>query len=454
MRVELVPAYDSDIDQVMLQGPPSGPAGEAPLAPVVGLDMAFDRADGRLIRVVIEREGAAVKDHVMARHVLRRLFGDAAMTRLVGMADGGEAAGPCAPDPALAGVLSRMARLGAARISSPVPPWSPLWAAEAALVAQRGGLAEVAIRHAAEAVVGLAYAADAGSMPDALRETALAVAALAERVEPEAAMRLRTAVGPPPANPWPSDELQIQDGNGIPSRLPRPGEPCLPAGQGPADLQWSLDYDRVPPGLFLPAISPCLDMTLRAGDRPGVVIVEVPLRPEADRCALSRCRVRLVEPATRQIIAQRELTAVNGRAQAQLPVPSRRSGLWIEVVDDEHRPVNSERTRRIRSALRWADAALRAEQRPHALALGRAGETWAALAVRSWRQCESEWERAGDVDRAALASVRLASIDLGSLHRQPTSAWAAALADQPPLRDPAFLAEAAAVPGPECPRRR
>ena len=44
------------------------------------------------------------------------------------------------PEPGLTAVLSSLARLDAARVTSPVPPGSPWWAAEAAELAHRAGL--------------------------------------------------------------------------------------------------------------------------------------------------------------------------------------------------------------------------------------------------------------------------------------------------------------------------
>ena len=57
------------------------------------------------------------------------------------------------------------------------------------------------------------------------------------------------------------------------------------------------------------------------------------------------------------------------------------------MVADKHWPVRSAKGHRIRRALRWADAALRAERAPAGLAPHSAPEDWAALAAVAWEQC-------------------------------------------------------------------
>jgi hypothetical protein len=60
----------------------------------------------------------------------------------------------------------------------------------------------------------------------------------------------------------------------------------------------------------------------------------------------------------------------------------------------------------MRRALRWADAALRAESRPNGLAPELSNEQWTRLAGLAWDRCRAEWEAAGDPGRAALAAAR------------------------------------------------
>ena len=75
--MSLTPSFERETGQVILEGLPAGVAGEAPLIPVPGLDLAFDRADGRLCRVVVDTAGTdgsiAVGEQVAA--MLIRLFG-------------------------------------------------------------------------------------------------------------------------------------------------------------------------------------------------------------------------------------------------------------------------------------------------------------------------------------------------------------------------------------------
>ena len=52
--MNLTPIFERETGQVILEGLPAGVAGEAPLVPVPGLDLAFDRADGRLCRAVVD----------------------------------------------------------------------------------------------------------------------------------------------------------------------------------------------------------------------------------------------------------------------------------------------------------------------------------------------------------------------------------------------------------------
>ena len=77
---DLTPSYEPDAGQVILEGRPAGSAGEAGLVPVAGVDLAFDRGDGHLVRVV-----ADAGDQVMvgasgqaAATLLNRLFGPVA----------------------------------------------------------------------------------------------------------------------------------------------------------------------------------------------------------------------------------------------------------------------------------------------------------------------------------------------------------------------------------------
>jgi hypothetical protein len=424
-------SYDADTDQVELEGLPTGAAGGASLMPVRDLELIFDRADGHLARVVLgpEERGGSVAVGAAAAAVLTGLFGDEVLAAVDARAgqrahfSGGR----------LSSALSRLSRLDAARLTSPARSESPLWAAEAAELARQGGLRVRAQAEARQAVAGLADVLIGAPRTEALTRVAAAVADLAEADEPELARRLRQGVAgsAEPVSPASRDGGNCHD-------------------QPYADdlgLRCSLDPDMVPAGVFLPGLSPVSDLTVRASADPDRVIVEALLRPEADREALVRCRVRLVDPPARRVLSVASFAAAEGaRVRAELPVPfpvaELRDAAWVEVVDDEHRPVRSERLRQLRLALRWADAALRAEVSPDGLAAGLRSGEWADLAASAWERCRRYWDNAGDPARAYLASKRLAALGSAAPLVSAPSPWAATLGERSSPREPPFLAEA------------
>ena len=461
MTVELTPSYDGDTGQVTMAGPPTSAAGEAALVPARGLELIFDRADCHLARVVIDTAEpgtpagprglagagghASVAGGGKAAHVLTRLFGEDALEEVRRAARTQCARRALSAEPGLAAVLSRLARLNSARFTSPVPSASPLWAAEDATLAERAGLHDRARAQARQAADGLVRLLSRAPVPDELSRAALAVAGLAEDDYPETATRLRDSV---------RDARAVSPGQQLarPAELARrvscPGR-RRPGGTGGAGerspgVEWSLDPSLVPDGVFALGLSPCSDLRVQFGHERDRLVVEALLAPEADHDALSRSRARLVDPAARRVLAQGSFTRAGTRARAELQLPSPigdAAAAWVEVVDDEHRPVRSERSRRLRRAMRWADAAVRAQQRPRGLAPGFTGKDWAALAATAWRHCQYNWERAGDTNRAYLAAARLAALDPRSRSPEPPSSWAAQLAALPPLEEPAFLAE-------------
>jgi hypothetical protein len=461
MTSELTPAYDNDTGQVVLEGLPAGPAGEALIVPVTGLQLAFDRADGRLFRVVADT-GQPGCPPVLAEAtaaILISLFGPSAPAEVT------QAKAQCTlhPDEHLLAICSRLARLETARGTSPVPTL-PLWAAEAAQLAEQAGLHDRARAEARRAICGLVDIFDRGTLPEAVSAAALAVADIAEEDDPDAAKQLRDRAEKLPAEPG-----GPQPGGPQPGWPRLAGQASAPEPSGTASLtsasekepdekehgpRWSLDRGYFPEGLLLPGLSPLSDLFVHvtggrdvAGgrDEEARVIVKATLAPGADRRALSRCRARLVDPAVRRVLASAPFAEKGSWAWAELrpPLPVHElKETWVEVVDDDHRPVQSQRARRIRRALRWADAALRAEQHPTGLAPQFTSEDWAALAAGAWEHCAGEWHVAGDADRAYLATRRLA-VHRPSVHvPKAPSAEAAVLADRPQLSEPAFLAEA------------
>ncbi len=347
---DLTPSYEPDADQVILEGRPAGPAGEAGLVPVAGVDLAFDRGDGHLVRVVADAGDRA------AATLLTRLFGPRGARVL-----GEVAAGPAEPgapwphalppEPVLCAALSSLARLDAARDTSPVPRRSPWWAAEASVLAEQAGLHDRA-------------RAEAG--------------------------RLRGAIVPHrPCIPGldVAAEVEVLEKDSV--RL--------------AGLNWVLDPALVPAGLFRLGLSPHSDLLVRYDGGEGLMTVEAVLAPGADVADAGRCQVRLVDPAVRRVLAQADchLTESRIRAELRLPFPlDELDEAWIEVVEGAHRPVRSAKARLIRRALRWADAALRAERAPAGLAPQAAAGDWAALAALAWQRCRRDWAAAGDSARA------------------------------------------------------
>jgi hypothetical protein len=443
MASELTPTYDRDTGQVVLKGLPTGAAGGAGLIPVPGLELEFDRADGHLAWAAVDtaQSGRPMISR-QAADVLRALFGQQAPDTVRDAAAQRGIRRALSPDACLSASWSRLARLESARATSPVSA-SPLWAAEAAQLAERTGLHDRARAEARRAAAGLAGLLSHASFPEALSRAALAVADIVEPDDRAAARQLRDRAGQPAAIPldrW----LTEQAGASAPAGAPEDWGPGTDKEQIPG-LQWSLDPGLVPQGVFRPGLSPRSDLIVRPGcGRDGVTVTAF-LAPGADPDALSRCRARLVDPCARRVLASAAFMRAGSRARAELVAPfpiDELKGTWVEVVDDEQRPVRSEQLRLMRRALRWADAALRAEQRPRGLAPHLTGQDWAALAATAWERCRYDWDDTGDTDRAFLAAGRLAALNPEASAPEAPSAWAADLAGSPPLQEPAFLAEA------------
>jgi hypothetical protein len=420
--MSLTPSFERETGQVILEGLAAGAAGEAPLIPVPGLDLAFDRADGHLCRAVVDAETAETDGGQEIAAMLTRLFGaqapDAVSNTAADPAEASGGAGVLSPEPELAGTLSSLSRLDAARATSPVPPGSPWWAAEAAELAERAGLHARARAEACQALAKLPGQLDSlGTLPGDAARAALAVAGIAGDGEPAAARRLKDAIGkplglrlaaPPPMSAF-DVAAEVENLEKDRARL--------------GGLQWMLDPDLVPKGVFRPGLSPHSDLSVRHEAAKGRVVVQALLAPEADCGALARCQARLVDPAVRRVLAQAGFAKAEPavipnpapslvRAELQLPFPlDELPESWIEVVGDKRRPVRSARGHQIRRALRWADAALRAERAPAGLAPQSTHEDWAALAATAWERCRRDWEAAGDARRAELAARRQAALD-------------------------------------------
>jgi hypothetical protein len=396
---DLMPSLVRESGQVVLEGRlPFGAAGEAMLTPVPGLELAFDRAGGHLCRAIVdaaETDGSlAVGGQVAA--MLIRLFGPEAAGLVLGVATAPGGAPPEAralsPEPGLAGTLSSLARIYAVRDTSPIPLGSPWWAAEAAELAERAGLPAPAGPQAGT------RRAIPSSAP------VLDVAAEVESLEKDRA--------------------------------------C------PADPKWMLDLGLVPAGLFQRGLSPYSDLAVRYEGGRGRIVVEALLAPGADCDALTGCRARLVDPKIRRILAQSSFAVAGSLVRAELRPPFPLDELpesWIELVQDKAWPARSANGYRVRRALRWADAALRAERAPAGLDPAATREDWSALAAAAWGRCRLDWAAAGDVERAYLAAKRQAAFDSRTCVPRAPSATAAEIARQAPLAGPAYLAEAVGV---------
>jgi hypothetical protein len=385
---DLTPSYEPETGQVIVDGRPAGPAGEAGLVPVAGVDLAFDRSDGCLIRASVESDDASVTT------LLTRLFGPQAPAVLQDVAAQARVR-PSAltPEPGLCTALSRLARLDAARATSPVPGSSPWWAAEAAVLAERAGMHPRALAEAHRAVRALGGGPVA--VPGEVARVALAAADIAADDDEDAVLRLRESiiVASRPDQPRTLGLNVAAEVEGLAKDCVR-----LPG------LQWALDPGLVPDGLFRPGLSPHSDLRIRHDSSGDCVTVQATLVPGADATAVGRCQARLVDPAVRRVLARAGFEQAGSRVKANLHLPFSLDELgetWVEVVGRGDRPVRSSRAHRIRRALRWADAALRAERAPAGIAPQSATADWAALAAAAWERCRRDWEAAGDPDRAA-----------------------------------------------------
>jgi hypothetical protein len=406
MNDDLTPRYEAMAGQVILESRrPAGPAGEAGLVPVPGLELAFDRADGHLARAIVPVDNAS------AAALLTRLFGAQAPGLARAAAEpAGEEAAALTPDAGLCAALSSLARLDATRATSPVSGSSPWWAVEAAVLAERAGLHSRAVAEARRGVRALAFGQVA--VPGQAAEMALAAAGIVHDSDADAVRRLRDSivvVSEPRRSPMPgfdvAAEVEALEKDGV--RLSGP--------------QWVLDPGLAPGRLLRPGLSPHSDLVVRHENSAGRLVVTATLMQGADPAELGALRARLVDPAIRRVLAIAGFGQSGSRVQAEFHPPfplDEVSEAWIEVVDRSDRPVLGAKVHRMRRALRWADAALRAERAPAGLA-SRADRTdWAALAAVAWQRCRRDWVAAGDARGAAVT-----------------------LAPRTPLQGPACLAE-------------
>jgi hypothetical protein len=422
--------YDGIAGQVVLEGLPSGPAGEGGLSLAEGIELIFDCADGRLSRVFIDagEPGGLPSIGEPAMAAVASLFGAQARTAIQQAASRAGDPATLAKEPGAFAALSRLARLDAARVTSPMAD-SPFWAVEAALLAWRAGLDSRVKAETRWAVNALQRMDDASL--DVLAAATDAIANLVQAAEPELAKRLR-------------ERALVSEAGGsagihhmrrplVISDITAEGEQSEDESGG---LQWWLDPRLVPPGLFRRALWPEAELTVRTEG--NGLVVEAELAPNADRQVLAHCRARLVDSVDRSVVGSAPFRHVgDSRVQAEMREPLSRGDKWVEVVDDDARPVLGGQLRHSRRAVRWADAALGACRQ----ASGLADAEWVKLAATAWGRCAEDWAAADDPDRAYLAAVRRAAIRPGVVVPNEPSAWAKELAGRPLLVEEPFLAE-------------
>jgi hypothetical protein len=422
-------ACDDEASQILLEDLPAGPAGEARLSPVDGVELLFDNADGRLARVLVDvaaYHGQRIAGE-LARFFIAGLLGTEAAAAVDEAHHWDGAPLPLRVDEGKLADLSRLARLDAARAASPFAD-SPGWAVEAAQLAGPAGMTAGAAAEARRATAALA-----GAPPDVLptaivRAVAEAVqeidAGLAERLRERAALRLSARIAADgPDRAW----------------LAAPTHVCGDGADAGGLERW-LDPQIIPAGVFRHHVWPEADLTVQVTE--SAVRVEAEVVPGADRRALAGCRARLVDPARRAVICTAPFQEAGGsRVSAELPRPVPSAGVWAEVAGEPSRPVCSARLRHIRRAMRWADTALLAGRRPP----GRASAEWDRLARRAWERCAEDWSAAEDADRAYLAAERARALGSRVSMAEPPSAWAKDAVRRRPLREAPFLAETAGL---------
>jgi hypothetical protein len=129
-------------------------------------------------------------------------------------------------------------------------------------------------------------------------------------------------------------------------------------------------------------------LDIRVHGAAPLITAEAILAPGARCSALAECRARLIDSDARRVLAVSPLRPDGRRVRAELSfyAPATAGALWVGVADEGKRPAWGTRLRRMRRALRWADAALRAASRP-GLAFGLLGRRscQAGTAHKPWR---------------------------------------------------------------------
>ena len=399
----LTASFDDDLGLVMLRGVATGAAGAVEVDPAPGVLCSLDAVSGTVFEIAFVQDPKGGVDAEVA-DLLTFLFGGNAASKLPALSrHGGEI--DVAIGSEVRSTLHLLGLLEVAQSTDPVQPGSALWGAEAALVAHEGGLGVLARRIAAEVADPFAELLDEARWlraEERIRQAALVVAALAEPAAPDASEVLRELVSPALFAEWeaamgpgaPSDRLLVRMAE---TELAEPG----------LSISAMLDGELVPPGLFVFGEDPGSDLAVRR-DADGL-FVTVRLDRRAPRGAAERCVARIVEAASHRVLASGRLsradddqTIAGARIEVgALPTDSR--DLYLEIVDDEERPVAGPNLRHLRRAIRYGTSALRIERRARLLHPGWDEEDWSHKAALYWQATATEWAASGDAPRAAIA---------------------------------------------------
>jgi len=390
-------SWDPQIGAVVLTGEASGPAGVVDVEPVAGVVVSFDATTLAPCELLIEdkEDGDLGRLDLGVAGVCERLLGAKGFERL----RKGLGNHRTVVDVSLSGErelwvgLARLARAAAVQVTDPVSPASPLWEAEEALLAHEAGLESLARRHAGRAVERLA--GFVSRAPDALgdtrvREALEVVSGLVGPAAPEASAALVDALAGKLLDPG-----QLE---------PRAERAPWPAGQGGAPAL-VLDATLLPERTFLFGADPSQDAVIEEAE--GSLSVWIRLHPWARRSVVESCRLRLVDRRRHEVLAEQPLTRVGSLAHASLALePAPFGEMDLEIVEDGHVPVAGTSLARRRAALRYGDAALRAERRPTPLHPTWSASDWASEAARLWRESAAAWDDAGEEERARQAERR------------------------------------------------
>jgi len=418
----LYASWQEALGSITLTGAPSGPGGTTEVSPTPGLTVMFDACSGGLCGLLIEvKNGPGLSElEPDAETILEGVLGGVGLGSLRDhLDDSGEpVAVTLDGDAELVGSLARLALALDAQHTDPVDPASPLWDAEQALLSERCGLRTLAKTHAgraAERLVGL-VAFEPQLLSGVSRLAVRTVADLCQPVLPEASKILTDAL----------------DGHGVPGSYS--GYPIeraqLRANQAKTHPPIVIDPSLVPPRTFLLAEDPLDDIELSIEH--DTVSVRIRLEAWARRSVVEGCVLRQVDRRSRNVLAEAPLVRAGRLARGELRLTRRPpDGADLEVVAGPDEPVGSTRMASRRRALRFADAALRAQRHPSALHPEWDEARWSELAATFWQQSAAAWRDAGDQTLASQADERAEHSLAGEPASHPQQAFLAELATPP-----------------------